>query len=67
MPMVPNGPDEALEALADHCLAAHALIGEHGSPMMQRLIDLLLFEIGVASASQIEDEAHKGVERKGHA
>ncbi|WP_170249243.1 hypothetical protein [Methylobacterium haplocladii] len=35
-----------LDALVDNCLAAHAIIAEHGTPAMRRLIDLLLFEIG---------------------
>lgn len=40
--------DADRDALVDNCLAAHAIIADHGTPTMRRLIDLLLFEIGSA-------------------
>lgn len=41
-----------LDRIAAHCIAARALIEEAGTPVMLRLIELLLFEIGVALAEQ---------------
>lgn len=53
-PSPPGGPsqDAALDALADHCISARAIIAERGSPVMQRLIDLILFEIASELAGQ---------------
>lgn len=41
-----------MEALTEHCLAAREIIGEQGSPVMMRLIDLLLFEVGALTATE---------------
>jgi hypothetical protein len=49
----PNG--EALDVLAAHCIAARAVIENAGTPVMRRLIDLLLFEIAVAMADPADD------------
>ncbi|KQP31588.1 hypothetical protein ASF49_09035 [Methylobacterium sp. Leaf104] len=46
----PSPQGEALDVLAAHCIAARAVIEEAGTPVMRRLIDLLLFEIAVAMA-----------------
>ena len=54
MPFIDAASDEVLDSLADHCLAARAIIGERGSPVMRRLIDLLLFEVGVEIAGQLD-------------
>ncbi|WP_244472445.1 MULTISPECIES: hypothetical protein [unclassified Methylobacterium] len=42
--------DDALEILADHCMAARAVIEEAGTASMRELIDLLLYEVGLALA-----------------
>ena len=57
VPIAPTQPNDALEVLVGHCLAAHAIIGEHGSSVMQRLIDLLLYEVGRAMAAGDGTEA----------
>jgi hypothetical protein len=41
------------EALADHCMAARALIEEIGTTSMRELIDLLLYEVGHALAKAV--------------
>ncbi len=46
--------DESLELLTQHCVAARGVIDESGTLVMRRLIDLLLFEIGVALAERTE-------------
>ena len=51
VPLAQAQPDTAYDELVCHCLAAHAIIGEHGSTVMQRLIELLLFEVGCAMAA----------------
>ena len=51
VPLAPSQPHDAYESLVAHCMAAHAIIGEHGSTVMQRLIDLLLYEVGRAMAA----------------
>lgn len=51
MPAIPRTErDDALEALADHCMAARALIEEVGNTSMRELVDLLLYEVGHALA-----------------
>lgn len=57
VPLPPTQPNDSLETLVGHCLAAHAIIGEHGSSVMQRLIDLLLYEVGRAMAADDGDHA----------
>lgn len=49
-----HAPDARMEALAQHCLAARQIIGEHGSPVMRRLIDLLLLEVGEMAANDCQ-------------
>lgn len=46
--------DATLDLLANHCIAARTMIDEVGTPVMRRLIDLLLFEIGVALSAPAE-------------
>jgi hypothetical protein len=46
----------SLDVLATHCIEARAMIEQSGTPMMRRLIDLLLFEIGVALAGPSDAE-----------
>lgn len=48
--------DDALDTLADHCMAARAVIEEAGTSAMRHLIDLLLFEVGVAMAKRAPGE-----------
>lgn len=43
----------ALDRLADHCITARTMIDEAGTPVMRRLIDILLFEIGLALADPL--------------
>lgn len=54
MPVNPMiGRSDGLEALADHCMAARALIEEIGTTSMRELIDLLLYEVGHALAKAV--------------
>ncbi|MCJ2037093.1 hypothetical protein [Methylobacterium sp. J-068] len=46
----------SLDHIATHCIAARAMIEETGTPLMRRLIDLLLFEIGVALADPVSEK-----------
>lgn len=46
--------DDQLDILTHHCVAAREVIDESGTKVMRRLIDLLLFEIGVALAERTE-------------
>ncbi|WP_019904269.1 hypothetical protein [Methylobacterium sp. 77] len=48
--------NESLDILAGHCIAARKVIDESGTSVMRQLIDLLLFEIGVAMAKAAETE-----------
>ncbi|CAA2139007.1 hypothetical protein ASF34_14545 [Methylobacterium sp. Leaf106] len=48
--------DESLDSLAGHCIAARTIIEASGTSVMRQLIDLLLFEIGVAMAKATETE-----------
>ncbi|MBX9934711.1 MAG: hypothetical protein K2Y56_24890 [Methylobacterium sp.] len=48
--------DDALEILADHCMAARAVIEEAGTTSMRHLIDLLLYEVALALAKGIPSE-----------
>ncbi len=48
--------DESLDSLAEHCIAARDIIEASGTSVMRQLIDLLLFEIGVAMAKATETE-----------
>lgn len=48
--------DDPMDLLAKHCIAARDVIDESGTRVMRRLIDLLLFEIGVAMAERGEPE-----------
>lgn len=54
--MLANLPleDDPLDVLTQHCIAARHMIDESGTMVMRRLIDLLLFEIGVAMAERVE-------------
>lgn len=60
MPMTPMTPmicpDDALETLADYCMAAREVIDEAGTTSMRQLIDLLLYEVGVALAKGLSTE-----------
>ncbi|MDB5647651.1 hypothetical protein [Methylobacterium sp.] len=49
-PLPPTSAGPSLDRLATHCIAARSMIDEVGTPVMRRLIDLLLFEIGIALA-----------------
>ncbi|GJD76385.1 hypothetical protein [Methylobacterium goesingense] len=50
--------DEAtLDLLANHCIAARTMIDAVGTPVMRRLVDLLLFEVGVALSAPITRSA----------
>jgi hypothetical protein len=51
--------EEALETLADHCMAARAVIEEAGTTSMRHLIDLLLYEVGLALARSMAAEPVK--------
>lgn len=51
--LVEPASDEALDMLAEHCIAARAIVDQHGTPAMRRLIDLLLFEVGSQIAVQV--------------
>lgn len=42
--------NDNLDTLAGHCIAAREVIEHAGTSVMRQLIDLLLFEIGVAMA-----------------
>ncbi|WP_244474465.1 MULTISPECIES: hypothetical protein [Methylobacterium] len=42
--------------MAGHCIAARTIIEASGTSVMRQLIDLLLFEIGVAMAKATETE-----------
>ncbi len=55
--LIPPPEGEALDVLAAHCIAARAVIEETGTPVMRRLIDLLLFEIAVAMADPSDNPA----------
>ena len=44
------GSEKPIEILADHCMAARAVIEEVGTAPMRELIDLLLYEVGLALA-----------------
>ncbi|GJE17977.1 hypothetical protein [Methylobacterium marchantiae] len=48
--------DESLDKLAEYCIAARGVIEASGTSVMRQLIDLLLFEIGVALAEKAEIE-----------
>lgn len=51
MPVIPTiGSEEPLEILADHCMAARAVIEKVGTNSMRELIDLLLYEVALALA-----------------
>ena len=53
MPVIPMiGSEKPLEILADHCMAACAVIEEVGTNSMRELIDLLLYEVGLALAKE---------------
>jgi hypothetical protein len=56
-PTAHSEAEQALDALAVQFIAARAVIDKSGTPMMRRLIDLLLFEIAVALADPEEDPA----------
>lgn len=47
-------PDAPMDAIADHCLALRALVSEHGSSVMLRLVDLLLLEVGETSVQRCQ-------------
>lgn len=54
---------EPLECLLEHCIAARAVIDESGSSVMRALIDVLLFEVGIALAARSgPDNASEGVD-----
>lgn len=55
MHAIPIPHDDSLDRLAGHCIAARAVIQETGTSVMRQLIDLLLFEIGVAMAEKSAD------------
>ncbi|NEU11555.1 hypothetical protein G3T14_05360 [Methylobacterium sp. BTF04] len=55
--------DDPLDALAKHCIVARDLVDEAGTTVMRRLVDLLLFEIGVAIAERDQPEHHPGFSR----
>ena len=51
MPVIPTiGSEESLEILADHCMAARAVIEEVGTNSMRELIDLLHYKVALALA-----------------
>lgn len=52
---------EALDQIAAHCIAARSIIEEAGTPVMLHLVDLLLFEIGVALAEGSDEQDPAGV------
>lgn len=49
--------EENLDLLVTHCIAARAVIEQAGTSAMRQLIDLLLFEVGVALAAHIGEDA----------
>lgn len=51
--------EDHLDTLAGHCIAAREIIETSGTLMMRQLVDLLLFEIGVAMAKTTETETER--------
>ena len=54
-PMSRSSTAASLDRLATHCIAARTMIEETGTPVMRCLIDLLLFEIGLALAEHVDE------------
>ncbi|KQO50930.1 MULTISPECIES: hypothetical protein [unclassified Methylobacterium] len=52
--------EDHLQTLAGHCIAAREIIETSGTLVMRQLVDLLLFEIGVAMAKATEAETQTG-------
>ncbi|MHB2208071.1 PAS domain-containing protein [Methylobacterium sp. CM6257] len=46
----PTPPGSALEAMADHLITAHALVGSTGAERLRPLVERLLHEVGVELA-----------------
>ncbi|MCJ2144705.1 hypothetical protein [Methylobacterium sp. E-066] len=48
-----------LDAIADACIAAHAVIAEHGTPQMKMLSRVLLHIVGKEIARNLSSSQHE--------